>query len=180
MNFNLKNLGGAGIIALTGFLFFILVLPQFNKIQSFREAIKTREEVFAEKKDLIAGIASLKDQYSSRETEIKKLSVLIPKSQTVQEIISSIDSISQQAGLELRNLGTAVKDEDREAAGLKRIIVVEMLLAGQYPSFFSFVNLLEKNLRIFDVKEVTITSDVIAVGLPLLNFRVTAETYFIK
>lgn len=180
MGFNLKNLGGAGLIALVGFLFFVLVLPQFYKIQSLENAVQEREKVLAEKKEIISGIATLKDQYSSRESEIRKLSILVPKEKTVQEVISSMDAISQQAGLELRSIITAVKDENREVTDLKRILVVESTLSGQYPAFFNFINLIEKNLRIFDVKEFSISSDVIVAGSPFLNFRVTAETYFIK
>lgn len=165
------------MIGLAIFLFFILILAQYLNIKDIRSAIENRNEVITQKKEILAKISLLKEQYTARSGDIQRLSVLVPKSKKLEEIVSSLDSLSQQSGLELRNLVTGVREASKEES--RKTIFTEVNLAGQYPAFFNFLHLLEKNLRIFDVKEIGAVKEVSSPG-GILNFKLNFETYFVE
>lgn len=177
MIFNLRKLGGAALIGLAVFLFFIFVLPQYLNIRSIQAAINDREEVISEKKEILKKIDLLKGQYTSKTAEIDRLSILLPKSKKIEEIFLTLDDVSKQSGLELRGVTTGVREISKDET--KKIVFVETIVAGQYPSLSNFLVLLEKSLRVFDVKELSISREASGPS-GILNFKLTFETYFVE
>lgn len=177
MLFNLRKLGGAALIGLAAFLFFIFVLPQYLSVKSIQAAISDREEVISEKKEIFKKIDLLKGQYTSKSADIERLSVLLPKSKKIEEIFVALEDLSKQSGIELRGITTGVREISRDET--KKIVYVETVLAGQYPSLSNFLVLLEKNLRIFDVKELSISREASGPS-GILIFKLTFETYFVE
>src|SRR3989338_5426729 len=114
MIFNLRKLGGAALIGLAAFLFFIFVLPQYLSIRSIQAAIGDREQVISEKKEIFKKIDLLKEQYLSKNADIDRLSVLLPKSKKIEEIFLTLEDISKQSGLELRGITTGIREISKD------------------------------------------------------------------
>src|SRR3989344_5389873 len=175
----IKKLIGAGLIALAGFLNFYLNIPAYTNIKNLKLAILDRKDAVEQKIELIARVRLLDEQYSQRLDEIQKLSTLFPQEKKIQEILSSISSMAQDSGMELRNIITKIKeDTEKNMEGKTGMILVEISIAGQYPSFVNFLSLLEKNLRIFDVKD--IGASIESASGNIIDFRIIFETYYVR
>src|SRR3989344_290883 len=92
-------------------------------------------------------------------------------------ILDRKDAVEQKT--ELRNIITKIKeDTEKNMEGKTGMILVEISIAGQYPSFVNFLSLLEKNLRIFDVKD--IGASIESASGNIIDFRIIFETYYVR
>lgn len=177
--FNFKNLTAAGIVAIASFLFFALVLPQYISIQNINKAVSEHNEVLNQKKELLLKINSLEEQYTSRTEDIDKLSTILPQRKNIEETLSSIEDISRQSGLSLNRIVASVRERVTTDLGESvGILSVETNFSGLYPSFFTFLTLLEKNIRVFDIQGFSMVKE--SFESDILSFKVSIETYFIK
>ncbi len=167
---------GAGIIAITGILFFTLILPTYNSVSSRRTALADRKVSLTEQQEGIASFNKLKEEAAQRSDAIKQFSAVVPATKSPAEIVSMIDTIARQSGLQLATLamGTSTVQEKSPYASQ----AVDMGLSGGYLAFRSFIDGLEKNLRIIDIDAIDAspTTD----NSPIINFRIRAHAYYLQ
>jgi Tfp pilus assembly protein PilO len=176
-----KSLIASIIFAAGAFAFFVLVLPEFTSIKNARAALRVRQALIEEKNAELQNVAELDKQYQARQADIDKIIVFMPEQKRIDQIVSSIQQITSQTGLNLAGMTTAAAAETGEAAGYKKIFV-GFDVVGQYPSFVNFLKLLEQNLRLYDIFEI--------IGSPLsggtggaqnlINFSVKLNAYNLK
>ncbi len=168
------------IFAAGAFAFFVLVLPEFTSIRNARAALQIRQTLIEEKNAELKNVAELNGQYKARQADIDKITTFMPEQKRVDQIVSSIQQIANQAGLNLADMTTAAAAETGEAAGYKKIFV-SFNVVGQYPSFVNFLKLLEQNLRLYDIFEIIGSLATGAGGgQNLVNFSVKLNAYNLK
>mgnify|MGYP001558513512 CR=1 FL=1 len=168
------------IFAAGAFAFFVLVLPKFSSINNAREALKVRQALIEEKNAELKNVAELDKQYKARQAGIDKITTFMPEQKRIDQIVSSIQQVASQTGLNLADISTAATAETGEAAGYKKIFV-SFNVVGQYPSFANFLKLLEQNLRLYDIFEIigSLTTNT-GGGQNLVNFSVKLNAYNLK
>ncbi len=173
-----KSLIASIIFAAGAFAFFILVLPQFDSISNTRTALKLRQSLLEEKRAELDNVSELGKQYGTRQADINKIVVFMPAQKRIDQIVSSIQQIAGQAGLNLTTITTSGSADTGEAAGYKTI-TIGFDVMGQYPPFVNFLKLLEQNLRLYDIYEIIASSVVSASGgsQNLVNFSVRMKAY---
>ena len=100
---------------------------------------------------------------------MERLGQAIPTTEERPEIISMMEQLASQNGLNLKNIDiTALTEETRPVQTSKneksnlssqtlRRLNINLSLAGNYSSLKSWLEAVEKNLRIVDVKDVSIS-----------------------
>lgn len=162
------------IAAASLLVFFLLVLPVFDKTRLLRDSIREREDILREAEEISARVGSINREIEARKADIDKLDRLLPKEKEIPEILSSIESIVSGAGMTLSEMNLS----DVPGQGQRRKINGTMKLSGGYSSFVSFLDLFEKNLRLTGVAALDVAAQLIE-GTRTLNYDVRFEVNYL-
>lgn len=175
---NYKKLVSAGFVALGIILLPLLVLPQYNLIAVTKKAVISRQTGLEKKKALMEKIESLKKQTQEKRGEMDKLAMILPQTKKVQEIVVNLEEMSKQTGVQIKTIKTAQVSSAKSRNA--RVLQIEINSSGQYKALADFIKLIEKNLRVLDVQEFTLSLDTSATAAGGLNFAVKMHGYYIE
>lgn len=173
----MKNYLGAGLISIALFSFWILGMPAYSQRGQLKEVIAQRTEVLSERLAIIEKIRQLNTYYAEQSANIKKLSAIVPAAKSSAELVSSIDSLASQHGLQL--IAFSANEERGELTAPYRSLSIDMTLTGSYLSLFGFLEGLERNVRIIDVNSIDAAPST-GEDTAILQFRIRASAYFLK
>ncbi|MBI2063617.1 MAG: type 4a pilus biogenesis protein PilO [Candidatus Yanofskybacteria bacterium] len=171
-----KNTLAAIIFALSLFFIFVLVLPQYDIIKAAKGIIGPSQVLLGERKTFLNNVLELDKQAKSRQADIEKIKTFLPEHKQIDEIVSSIQKIAEQSGQQLVGLTTSEVLLVTNLDYKKVFIGVDIV--GTYPAFVNFLKLLEQNLRIYDVFEITAASSTTIPGS--VNFAIKINAYYLK
>lgn len=176
---NYKKLAGAGAAALGFILFAVLVWPLFKGIGALKEAVENKQTVLEQRKGLVEKVRSLKKAAVARKENIDQLAIILPADKKTQEIVVNIEEAARQSGVGLKELKTAsVVSQEKNTS--YQTMQVELSGSGRYQSILDLFQSLEKNLRIFDIQEFTISLDSAGEASGLLNIDLKLFTYYLN
>jgi len=165
-----KNLIAAFLVAIATIVFFALVLPTYDAIKNARTALQVREDKYKERNSLIEKVSALNNESQNKTSDIAILTDLIPTTVQQDRIVSSLSSIANQSGVALAEL--SVSEPQNQGNNLYNTGIITTRLLGRYTQLVEFLNLLEQNLRLYDVSELSISETTGAIGQAgLLNFQ---------
>jgi Tfp pilus assembly protein PilO len=167
------------IFALAFFLFFALVLPQYDELQNAGSALKDRQALLSERTADMNNFRKLSQQADSRQGDIAKIKTFLPNNKQIDQVLSSIQQITNQSGLQLTDLTTSQGPDSSTETGYK-VLNIDLSLSGKYVAFTAFLSYLEQSLRLYDIYEMTAAQTVTngTGGLLLLSLKMNA--YFLK
>ena len=174
-----KNYIGAGLIALALIGAWGWILPEYNKISELNAALTERQELYDSRSAIIKRIQDLNKEYQQKAADVTKISSVLPNKKSLAEMVSAVDKLSAQSGLQLVSATIAGKPLDDGQAGSYNFLPVEITMSGGYPGLVSFLQSAEKNLRIIDF----ISIDAAAGSTDnsaLLNFSMKGNAYYLK
>ena len=175
---NYKKLTGAGIAAIGFILFSFLVWPLFKGLGEARANIESKQAALEERRNVFEKVRSLKKTVASKNSDIQQLGTILPADKKTEEIVVNIEEAAKQAGFSLRELKTAEVLFQAQKTDHK-ILQVTLSGSGNYGPILNFFQSLEKNLRIFDVQEFTLSLDSAGEAAGLLNLDLKLFTYYI-
>ena len=174
---NFRKLLSAGLAALGIIIIPLLVLPQYSLIGLTKEAIETRQAGLDKKKALMEKIEDLKKKTQERKNDMDKLATIIPQTKKTQDIVVNLEEMARETGITVKTVKTAKVSTRGQDFGT---LQVEVSASGQYKSLFEFIKLMEKNLRVLDLQEFTLSLDTSAASAGGLNFATKMHTYFVE
>lgn len=177
----IKSLVGAILISIAVFVFWVVILPGYEKRSYFLSVIESRSVNLESKNGLIQKITKLEAEYQSKFAELKRLALVVPAKKDIEEMITILDSISSQSGVVLKKMGLSAQDK----GGLNlpyNTVSVELSVSGTYDSLSNLLNSIEKSIRLIDGTEIGLSIDQNAAtseeGLLSMSFKGVA--YFIR
>ncbi len=170
-----KNLMGAGLLAATLFLFWALVVPSYQDMNALRAAINERGVLIADRAGLIARVAKFKEEYTSRVSDIRKFSAVVPATTSAAELISSLEQMAQAAGIQMNEVSVT---QDKGTKGQYGTVAITVRGGGSYSSFVNFLRNFERNVRLIDIQTLELSQN--ATILNLITFTVKATAYSLK
>jgi len=173
-----KNYIGAGLVALAIIGAWGWTLPEYNKISELKLAINERKELYDSRSAIIQKIKNLNTEYQQRSVDITRISSVLPDKKSLAEMVSAIDKLSSQNGLQLINATVVGKPSDNQALDYN-FLPIEISLNGSYPAFTGFLQSAEKNLRIIDITSMDASANSID-NPDLLNFSIKGNAYYLK
>ena len=177
MNIINKNYLGVGLVGLAIIVLWTFGVPEWNRISLLKDAVEEREGILSARESILTKIEDLNKQYRERTSDVVRISSIVPGTKSTAELVSTIEAITQQTGLQLVEItigGDGNKQQEPQTMS------VELGLAGTYPSLTAFLDLAEKNLRIIDIFEINISQTVTTETQTALNFRIKANVYYLN
>lgn len=156
-------------------IFFLLVLPAFDKTRMLRQALAERSDMYAELQEISKSVEELNRGVDEKKGDIAKLDQLLPKQKDVSEMISAIENIVSSAGLNLSEISFS----ELKGEGIS-VISGSIKLTGGFNSFVSFLDLMEKNLRLVEINMIDIAPQSGGLGANTINYDVKFSASFIN
>lgn len=167
---------GAILVAVAGILFWVLLMPTYDNIMAQRDALAQRADIIKNRGDIMANIATLTQEYTSRSSDIERFKSIIPDKKSAPELISSIQALATQNGLQLTTIvlsGTV--NQDKKTYQEQSL---DLGLTGGYPAFKSFLMALERNIRLIDI--ISLDASPTSENSPIISFRIRGNAYYLK
>ncbi len=169
-----------------------LDLPFYNKVSLLRKEIKSQNDLIKERQEIMAKVDQLKETYKKREAEISRVYYVLPIGKDIPNLIVQFEALAAENGLILEKIDfvekaskkttqaeqggegtTPVSQTDYKSLG------ISASLTGSYGAFKSFLEALEYNIRLADLKTVDFSSQQTLVGgASALNFSITLDVYY--
>lgn len=172
-----KNYLGIGLVGLTIIVFWIFGMPTWGRVSLLNDAIAERKDILSSREEILAKIEDLNEQYRKRSADVGRISSVVPSAKSAAELVSTVEAITQQTGMQLTEI--SMGDSAQESQELQTVSM-ELGLIGSYPSFTAFLELAEKNLRLIDVFEISVSQTAAPGAQVVLNFRVKARAYYLS
>lgn len=186
------------VIVVSIFIFvailFFLDLPAYNQFTSFREEIKSNKEFLQEKEELVAKVSQLKQVYESRKNEFDKVYYTLPLGEDIPNLIVQLEALAAENGLLLKSITFVKKPKavfvPAEEEGVQgqaavsaeknyKTVSIALSTIGSYQAFSSFLEALELNVRLMDIKSIGFLSPEKGTeGSSIFTFSISLETYY--
>ena len=168
-----RNFLPALIVALAGFLLLALVWPQYQAVQTRRQAIQAVQALTAERQTWQENVANLTRQYQSRRADVANLNLLLPERRQLDQIIVNLQAAASQSGLQLREVTLS----DNQGTGSPKQVAIKLNAGGSYPGLMTWLREVEQSLRLYDVGDISLARDLGGGGYSL---EVKLNTYNLK
>lgn len=170
-------LAGAGVI------FFTESKNYFPEIKSLRKQVSSYNETINTAKKVRSSIDKTLGEYNAiSQDNVDRVNKMIPSGADSMKLVIQIDEMMRKNGLSLASIDFKdVIDEKPSLASKNGVRTAEtvslsMKARGSYESFHSFVEKLEKSLRLIDINSVKIS----LVGQDDYSFSIEAVSYWRK
>src|SRR3989344_6340587 len=156
---SIKNITAAILIALSSFLAWTEILPAYGFTRLLKTEIIERQEVLDLKSEVKTKIEQLNKERGVRYAELQRFSLVAPEKASLPELVSTLESIFSKSGHLLSEFTIGKSNQ----ANIKNegfgVVNAETNSTGTYEGFLQVLDYLEKNIRLFDVKEVSVGED---------------------
>jgi hypothetical protein len=171
-------------------VFLELVQPAYSDLSSSKGKLAGEEAMLQNESSTIASVEKLIATYQSQATTQGTLAAALPVGENLAGAVAQIYGLAQANNISIQNTSVSVsapKALAQSSAGANLLlrptgtIAFAVMAAGNYESFLNFLSGLESNLRLFDVKQVSIQSASAAVkgqGQDYFNYLLTVDTYY--
>jgi hypothetical protein len=188
-------------------LFFVVVDPLYGDVKQLKTEVATYNIALNNSTELQKTRDSLVEVYKNIKIEDKeRLSHFLPSTINNIELILEIEKIANLHGLPIKNItfeSTNPENQDpANTAGTSNTVVVaennpsdylpygvfpmDFIVEGKYDTFLAFLNDLEHNLRLVDIKSISFTVPSPVTSLTdktnpnIYSYTLKVETYWLK
>jgi Tfp pilus assembly protein PilO len=159
------------------YLFISPLLAEYNEVNN--DVIEMRQSELEKQKKVLGELMELNDIYEGVSPYLKdRINKFLPEDPDLPNLYFNINEIAKSAGYKIESIDVLVeeeKDKNKKTSIKKqREIEISVIFEGAgYGNFKNLINLIEKNLRLFDVQTFGYNPEEETVGL-------TLKTYFYK
>ncbi len=172
-----KNYLGVGLVGLAVIIFWIFAMPVWDRTSLLNEAIAERENILSSRKEILKNIEELNRQYQERSSDVDRISSVVPNVKSAAELVSTIEAITQQTGMQLIEITMGESSAEQQEL---QTVFLDLGLIGNYQSLTAFLELAEKNIRLIDVQEISVSQTSTPGAQVVLNFRIKANAYYLN
>lgn len=151
------SIGVFVLVLLAGY--FLLFAPELNRIRN-ANVTKSLEEERQAKTAYLSSLDELAKKYSELDpAKIENLKTLVPDADDVPALLAMIEASALTSDISLLGINFAKGEPDGTAAGIQGIGTMNITLNlanASYSRFKLFLEALESNLRLFDIRSMDI------------------------
>jgi Tfp pilus assembly protein PilO len=168
-----QGLLGPILIAAAILVFFVLVMPLYDKIKATQQAVDERTAMLANLEGALSKVQELKGEMDSNSRNVEKVSGIITGPKNSDEILVILETIANDSGIDL----TGIEMGKGKSEGKYQIINLKLDGASSYYSIQSFLDKMERSTRLFDVTKLSMSET--GVG-SVLQFILEAKVYYLE
>lgn len=189
----MKNIISIIVIIISLASFALVVKPNYDEIKNMKSVDSELDGVLDNARRLQSTRDSLLEKRKNLNSDdVRRLEKLIPPSADNVKLILEFEQMAGRHNLSIQAASAAKDeaedgDENANATGNQGfdvdtkdygIVTLDFTLEGGYADFISFLEELEKNLRITDLRTLNIAPPVDGQGL--YQYDISVETYWLK
>lgn len=202
----MKLIFPTALIVVSGVIFFTVTDPLFDEVKQLKNEVSTYNIALSNSNDLQDTRDSLLDVYKNiSKGDKERLEHFLPSTINNIELILEIEKIANLHGMPIKNFkfeedNLSGGDSTSGSTSNKNIIVkkdpseslpygvfpMEFVVEGRYDSFISFLEDLEHNLRLVDVKSIAFsvpspsTNPGDTTDKSIYSYTLKVDTYWLK
>lgn len=158
-----------------------LIKPEFDRVMEKRALLFSKQSLLQNQQNAVSQVQELINTFQNFDTLQSTVSLALPTEENNTLMLNQITAISRNAGVSIESYETFSNSfEDAEESLTQRLGSTEtsIIVTGEYSDVKNFVNLLETNVRIFNVKEINL-SPVFEEGVGrIVEGEITFNSYF--
>ena len=187
--------------ALNIFIFLVAILVfwfgvagSISAVGQLESNLKAKKQSLDLEHQVIDKLNSISQVLDGQKSNVERLEQAVPSQEYRPELISMMENLANQNGLNLMNIDiNAIQEaapKKGEAVAQKPIrkLKVVLELNGTYSSFKSWLEAVEKNLRLMDISKISFavkeskssSGQVLSAVNPVFDFSVELNTYVLK
>ena len=176
-------------------VFGVLIKPSYEETQKLRAEVLSRQNFLQNQKSLIEQFKKLVAQYNSQEKVEENISLILPQKPGIGEALTQINGLLDLNHLNVLsfNIGKPLlQSYSLYDTNLTKTQVIKPLgtidinfkVIGNYSDFKNFLNQIETNIRIFNIKSLNISSAIDMSGNKnqiqsrILSYDISITTYY--
>lgn len=186
------------LLVISAIIFFVVIDPTYGEVKQLRTEVSTYNAALNNSAELQKARDALLEDYKNIKAEDKeRLNHFLPNTISNIELILEIEKIASLHGMPIRDIKFESKTEDK-AESVDGVVAevdpteylpygifpMEFVIEGRYETFLSFLEDLEHNLRLVDIKSISFNVPDVAVGSTtnpnIFSYTLKIETYWIK
>ena len=187
--------------ALNIFIFLVAILVfwfgvagSISAVGQLESNLKAKKQSLDLEHQVIDKLNSINQVLDGQKSNVERLEQAVPPQEYRPELISMMENLANQNGLNLMNIDINAIQEAAPKKGeavaqkpIKKLKVV-LELNGTYSSFKSWLEAVEKNLRLMDISKISFavkeskssSGQVLSAVNPVFDFSVELNTYVLK
>lgn len=173
-----KSILGAFLFALALALLVGIGWPLFQGMRALEAEAGARDAMLQDRTKTVADILALAQTYDNRATDVNRVSAIVPSTPTVPDLISALESIAYRSSMYLSNISLKEAKQPASANDVTAM-TISVTVDGAYGSLETFLQDLEKNIRLIDVQSITV-SPADPDNPDAISVQLTATAYFLK
>ncbi len=195
---NSKLIINSVVSAIIFLVVWFLLIPSWNDVSALRKEVGLKKTSIELEKKIIEKLNSINQVLDSQKSNVERLEQAIPTSEFKPELISIMESLANQNGLSLVSINIEAPNEATGAASNRRgqtapketisKLLININASGTYSSFQSWLEAVQKSLRIIDVSKISfsITKKKTTEGEdlpnidPSIDYNIGMKTYILK
>ena len=176
-------------------VFFDMVQPAYGTLMAARGQLVSEQQTLQNESSTISQIESVMAKYASQPAAQAEVNEALPVGADMANAVTQVYGLAQVNNLNVQNIGISLSSNangqmvafgDAATAGLLArptgTIAFNITANGTYENFLNFLSGLQSNLRIFDVRQVSI-QNATTLGSKggvqdMFNYAVTVDTYY--
>lgn len=173
------------VASVLGFVLF--VNPQYQDIMTLRTEEAQLREVLANSRALQEKRDQLLQRYNNFSAEeIARIEKMVPNNADNVKLILELQTLASRYGLELQTAALAESEEETRGQRASVQVVhrdygtigLDLVIRGPYEGFVSFLEDVERSLRIIDVHGLSFRPE--GTSTTVFQFNVSLKTYWLK
>lgn len=179
-------------ILASGFFFIMAVViyalfirPEYDNVQRLRSEVASRAQAVEQQKDVVKQIQRLLQEYQGVARLQETLSLALPQESGVAEALNQLNGAAQIGGLAIQSAGVqslAIRPSSAPIKSAKGIGTLRFnaKISGDYDQIKRFLQMLETNIRLMDVKSLKIESgvDPTQKSVQKYLYNITVDVYY--
>lgn len=150
---SIKNLVAAMLISVSGFLLMTIVWPEYKLTEDLKDILSQRVSSFEDRQNILETVGKIKSEKNNLYAELERLSLLLPRKESLPEIITMIETVARTNGITIQGLTIGRGSNDN---GMGQINI-KLNSEGSYENFYYLLKTMEKNLRLLDIARISIS-----------------------
>jgi len=177
------------LIALSIATFFLLVDPQYEKVQTLNKQKEDNDTMLQLAQDLQRKRDILRDSYNNISVdERRELEKLLPDTVDNVRLILDINNIAEEYGITIQNIDVSRDGDEVKSGSAKNVsssidrtgdigtIRLGFTINATYEVFISFMKDLEEALRVVDIRTLNVRKG----QGPFMSYEVILDTYWLR
>lgn len=169
------------LIAISIATYYMYIKPTYDEVFVLRDQKASHEEVLMKAKDIISKRDKIIAEYNSVSTDdLNKLKNILPDTFDNVSVTNHIDNIAAKYGLIIDQVKLMDQTENTvsaESVPNYKTHTMSFSTTGRYENFIQFLQDLESNNSVVDIKELNITPDVKDEKSNNMKYEIEFQTY---